>query len=318
MQEGGYGSVYFETAVITLFMKHNQSIKEGTLPGNIFIYVMSIIACFITLYPLYYVFVLSLSDPLEAVTMKVYWWPKGFYLGSYKILFTDAKLWRAYANTIFYAVSNTLLMLITSVLAAYPLTYKRLFGKKVIHFFLLIPMYFSGGLIPTFLLITKLGLYSSPLSLILPQCFSIWYIILVKSYFGTLPESLREAARIDGANNYQILSSIYLPASKPILAVVSVYTIVGVWNSWFQASVYLPTETWQPLQLYLRRVLVEMTVDVTQGMGVEAAAEAAKRNLSNLQMRYAMIIFTTLPVIFVYPFFQKYFVKGVMLGSLKE
>ncbi len=298
-------------------MSRKNRIKEGSKIGTFLIYVFMALICFITLYPVYNVLVLSLSDPMEAVTMKVYWWPKGFYLGSYKILFEDQSLWRAYANTIMYASVNTALMLVTCTIAAYPLTYKNLWGRKFINYFLIVPMYFSGGLIPNFLLITKLGLYSSPLALILPTCFSIWYIILTKSYFSSLPETLREAAKIDGANNYQILLQIYLPMSKAILAVIAVYTIVGVWNSWFYASVYLPTTTWQPLQLYLRRVLIQMTVDLTKDLGKEAAEEAAKRNLSSLQMRYAMIIFTTIPVMLVYPFFQKYFVKGVMLGSLK-
>ena len=201
---------------------------------------------------------------------------------------------------------------------AYPLTYKRLMGRKFVNMFLLIPMYFGGGMIPTFLLINKLGLYDNPLSQILPVCFSIWNIILVKAFFSSIPESLREAAKIDGANVYQILIKVYLPLSKPILAVIAVYTIVGVWNSWFNAMVYLPHPQWQPLQLYLRRVLIENTKQITEVLSPSAAQELARKQMSNAQLKYAMIIFTTLPVLFTYPFFQKYFVKGVMLGSLKE
>ena len=209
-------------------------------------------------------------------------------------------------------------MLTTCVLVAYPLTYKRLMGRKFVNMFLLIPMYFGGGMIPTFLLINKLGLYDNPLSQILPVCFSIWNIILVKAFFSSIPESLREAAKIDGANVYQILLKVYLPLSKPILAVIAVYTIVGVWNSWFNAMVYLPHTSWQPLQLYLRRVLIENTKQITEVLSPSAAQELARKQRSNAQLKYAMIIFTTLPVLFTYPFFQKYFVKGVMLGSLKE
>ena len=172
--------------------------------------------------------------------------------------------------------------------------------------------------ISTFLLINKLGLYDNPLSQILPVCFSIWNIILVKAFFSSIPESLREAAKIDGANVYQILLKVYLPLSKPILAVIAVYTIVGVWNSWFNAMVYLPHTKWQPLQLYLRRVLIENTKQITEVLSPSAAQELARKQMSNAQLKYAMIIFTTLPVLFTYPFFQKYFVKGVMLGSLKE
>ena len=299
--------------------RSKNRIKEGSPVGTAIIYVLSALASIITLYPMYYVLILSLSAPQEAVKMEASLLPRGgVYLESYRILLGDARLWRSYLNTILYVVGNTVLMLVTSVMAAYPLTYKKLYARKFITFFLLVPMYFGGGVIPTFLLITKLGLYNNPWVMIIPTCFSIWNIILVKSYFNTIPESLREAARIDGANNYQILSRIFLPASKPILAVISVYTIVGVWNSWFNANVYLPTEEWQPLQMYLRRVLLQQNINVTTDMGPEAAAAAAMQNLSNIQMRYAMIIFTTLPVLLVYPFLQKYFVQGVMLGSLKE
>ena len=297
-----------------------KRLHEGNSIVTVAIYLIVILLAFIALYPMYYVLILSLSEPAAAVTMRVYWLPKGFYLDTYKMFFIDKSLWRAYLNTIMYAFVTTILMLVTSVLAAFPLTYKKLIGRKFINMFLLIPMYISGGLIPTFILMTKLGLYGSPLAIILPGCFSIWYIILVKSYFNTIPDALYESASIDGANNYQILLNIYLPSSKPILAVIAVYTIVGVWNSWFSSMVYLPVEKWQPLQMHLRRILVLMQgIDMSAAnMGPEYAEEIAAIKLSSIQIRYAMIIFTTLPVIFTYPFFQKYFVKGVMLGSLKE
>jgi putative aldouronate transport system permease protein len=145
----------------------------------------------------------------------------------------------------------------------------------------------------------------------------VWNIILTKSYLSSIPETLREAAKIDGANVYQILLRIYLPLSVPILAVIAVYTVVGVWNSWFTALVYLPHVDWQPLQLYLRRMLIQAQAP-TEIMSAEAAKELAARQLSYAQLKFAMIIFSSLPVLFAYPFFQKYFMKGIMLGSLKE
>lgn len=265
---------------------------------------------------MYYVFILSISDPIEAASMRVYFYPKGMYFRAYAILATDMKMWRSYGYTIFYVVSTTILVLLTSITCAYPLTYKKLIGRKFIVTFLLVPMYFAGGLIPSFLLISKLGLYNTVWALIIPSSFNIWYIILTRTYFTSIPESLRESARIDGANNFTILFDIYTPLSKPILAVVSIYTIVNVWNSWFTSMVYQPDTTIQPLQMYLRRVLVEQTVDLSKLSMAEAEA-MARLKLSNNQLKYAMIIFTTLPVLFTYPFFQKYFVKGVMLGSLK-
>jgi putative aldouronate transport system permease protein len=266
---------------------------------------------------MYYVLILSLSEPKYALTMQVYTIPRGFNLTAYQMLVVDSKIWRAFGNTVMYAVSTTILMLTTSVLGAFPLTFKSLIGRKYVNTYLLITMFFSGGLIPSFLLIMKLGMYDSPLALIIPGCFSVWNIILTKAYLSTIPETLREAAKIDGANVYQILLRIYLPLSTPILAVVAVYTIVGTWNSWFSALVYLPHLDWQPLQLYLRRMLI-ISQNPQDMMSSEEVKRMLELQLSHAQLKYAMIIFSSLPVLFTYPFFQKYFMKGIMLGSLKE
>lgn len=299
-------------------MKKRKKIHEGNSFATFLMYAAAVLIAFVTIYPMYYVLILSLSEPQYAATLRVYTVPKGFDLSAYKVLVTDMKMWRAYLNTVIYVVPTTILMVITSSLVAYGLNYKKLIGRKFLTMFLLIPMYFSGGVIPSFLLITKLGLYDSPLSQILPACFSIWNIILVKAYFRSIPESLSEAAKMDGANILQILTRVVLPLGKPIFAVVAVYTIVGVWNSWFNAMLYLPHTEWQPLQMYLRRILVESSQTLNQVMDAASAREMAMRQLSNAQMKYAMIIFTSLPVLCTYPFFQKYFVKGMVLGSLKE
>ena len=244
---------------------------------------------------MYYVLILSLSEPAYAATMRVYLVPKGFNLSAFQVLVTDMKMWRAYANTVLYVVPTTILMIATSTVVAFGLNYKKLMGRKFLTMFLLIPMYFAGGTIPSFLLIVKLGLYDSPFSQVIPACFSIWNIILL-----------------------QVLLKVFVPLGKPIFAVLAVYTIVGVWNSWFSAMLYLPHTEWQPLQMYLRRILVESKQTLTQVMDAATAKELAMRQLSNAQLKYAMIIFTTLPVLCTYPFFQKYFVKGMVLGSLKE
>ena len=236
--------------------KTKNRIREGNPAVTVLLYVLVLLICIATVYPMYYVLILSISAPEYAAKMNVYLVPKGFSLDAYKMLAGDGEMWRAYLNTILYTVPTTVLMLVTSVLIAYPLTYKHLAGRKFVNMFLLIPMYFSGGMIPAFLLITKLKLYGSPLSQVLPVCFSIWNIILMKAFFSSIPEGLREAAKIDGAGVIPILTNIYLPLSKPILAVISVYTIVGRWNSWFDALIYLPKTEWQPLQLFLRRILV--------------------------------------------------------------
>lgn len=297
--------------------KNRTGIRQNGLLGDAAIALTMVVLCFITLYPMYYVLILSISDPLEAAQMNVYFYPKGLYFRAYTLLFQDAKIWQAYGYTLMYVVSGTVLTLFTSVTMAYSLTSPKLVGRKWLVVFLLIPMYFSGGLIPSFLLISRLGLYNTVWALILPASFNIWYIILTRTYFASIPEEMRESARMDGANNFVILGQIYMPLAKPIIAVVAIYTIVSIWNSWFNSMVYQPDTTIQPLQMYLRRVLVEQTVDLTKLGSMQEAEAMARLKLANNQLKYSMIVFTTLPVIFAYPFFQKYFVKGVMLGSLK-
>jgi len=297
--------------------KTRNKVREGNPVATAVMYALAAFVIFITLYPFYYVFILSISAPHHALAMDIYFVPKGFSLAAYQTIVRDSKMWRALLNSVMYVISITGLTLITSLLGAFPLTYKGLPGRKYINTYLLITMFFSGGLIPTFLLIMKLGIYDTPLAIIIPTCFSVWYIILVKSYFSGIPETLREAAKIDGASVYQILFMVYIPLSIPIVAVIAVYTIVNTWNSWFSAMVYLPSLDWQPLQLFLRRILVQ-ALRPDNVLDPEAAKEMVRRQLAYAQLKYAVIIFTSLPVIFTYPFFQKYFMKGIMLGSLKE
>jgi len=294
-----------------------NKIKEGSLAADIILYAIAIFVCVITVYPMYYVIIRSISDPVKSLTRPVIFYPQGLYFGSYKLIIQDANMWRAYANTIFYVVCGTVLMLISSVLGGYPLVVNNLIGRKWIVRFLLIPMYFSGGMIPTFLLINKLNMYDSYLAMILPGAVGIMNIILTRTYFTTIPISLSESAKMDGANHFRILAQIYVPLSKPILAVIAIYTIVGIWNSWFNAMIYLPSAEKHPLQMYLQRILVAQTVDLTQLKTAEDLREAQEKALGATQMKYSMIVFITLPILFVYPLFQKHFIKGVMLGSLK-
>lgn len=309
----GKGNIMMENVVA----KKANKIKEGSGLADIIFYIVSAILCIITLYPMYYVFIMSISDPIEVAAKRISLYPKGFYLETYKIIFRDSKMWKSYANTIIYVFSGTILNCITSVMAAYPLTSKKLIGRKWIVRYLILPMYFSGGLIPTFLLMNKLGLYNNRFAIIIPGAVSIWYIILVRTYLMTIPSSLRESAFIDGANNFHVLFRIYVPLAKPILAVVAIYTVVGIWNSWFGAMIYLPNEDLHPLQMYLVRVLIQQSVDL-KSLPKDDFEEAIAMMLSNTQLKYSMIIFTTLPIIFTYPYFQKYFIKGAMIGSLKE
>ena len=306
-------------AVSTSAKKPVNRIRDRSPLSTAIIYLFAALIAFITIYPMYYVLVLSLSTPREALTMRVYWWPKGFFLVGYQRILSDSRLWLSYRNTLIYCSVRAVLNLITSVLVAYPLTIPRLYGRKFVTMYLLIPMYLTGGIIPEFILMTKLGLYNTPWALILPGAYSIWYIILTRSYFRSIPESLRESAKLDGANSYQILFRVFLPTSKPILAVVALYTIIGVWNSWYHASIYITDQNWQPLQMFLRRILIEQTEQLGDMLNdAEAMRRAQEQQISNNQMKYTVIIVSSLPMLIAYPFFQQYFVKGVMLGSLKE
>ena len=300
-----------------LSKKNPNKIKEGSRIADFMIYFFAILICIATLYPFYYVAVMSVSDPMEVASRNVYLYPKGLYLDSYSLIIRDSKMWTAYWNTLIYVVCGTALALLTSVIGAYPLSVKNLPGRKWVVRYLIVPMYFGGGLIPTVLLVNNLGLYNTRWAIILPTAVNIWYIILTRTYFMGIPDSLRESAFIDGATHLQLLFQIIVPISKPILAVIAIYKIVGIWNSWFGALVYLPNENLHPLQMYLYRVLVQQTVNL-KDLAFDEATEAAKKIFSNIQLKYAIIVFTTLPIIFTYPFFQKYFIKGVMLGSLKE
>lgn len=296
--------------------RHRSGIREGSRVVDAVIILITAVICFITLYPMLYVLFMSLSSVEHVLAMDVYFYPKGFQLNSYRLICADNAMWKAYGNTLIYTASATVLQILTCCLGAYPLTVSYLKGRKILTLFILIPMYFGGGMIPTYILVSKLGLYNTMWAIIIPSAVSIWNMILVRTYFAGLPDAMRESAFIDGANHFQVLFRIYLPLSKPILAVIAIYAIVGMWNSWFSAQLYLPNANLHPLQMYLQRVLVQQTVDL-QKLTFQEYEEAVEKMFSAMQLKYSMIIFTTLPIIFSYPFFQKYFIKGIMVGSLK-
>lgn len=282
--------------------------------------IIAIITCFITIYPMWYVICMSISDPKAVNAGLVTFWPVGFTLESYKIVFQDKEFFRSILNSVIYVVTGCVLMLFNTIAVGYPLTRRNLWGRKWLNYYLLIPMYFGGGLIPTFILYTKLGLYNNPLALILPG-YSIWNMILMRTYLASIPLDLSEAAFIDGASNMQVLRKIYIPLAKPIIAVILIYTIVGIWNSWYGASIYITDKEWQPAQLFLRNVLVSLQSGIRgneqQGFTQEVQEQMAAMAMSARQLRYSMIVIVTLPIIMVYPMFQKHFTKGIMLGSLK-
>ncbi len=288
--------------------------------ADLLIYLIVGTAAFVTVWPFLYVFSMSISDPREALKQTVWLFPRGLSLDSYKRVFFNPSLWLSYRNTIFYTTVGTVLNVIMGMISAYPLSKRRLFMRKFFVVFLIIPMYFSGGLIPYFVVISKLHLYNTIWVMILPGMLSIWNVILIRTFFKVLPESLQESAVIDGAGEFTILAKIIVPLSKPIIAVVALYSAVGIWNSWFNAMIFLPNTKLQPLQLYLTRVLIFDLASLSSANSGSRAAEfleKAQMQASVLQLKYAAIIFTSLPIICLYPFLQKYFIKGALVGSLK-
>lgn len=301
----------------------NRKYKKlnGWTMFDVVVIVIAIAVCVVTLYPLLYVISCSISDPKMVLAGKVVLLPVGFSLGAYELVVSNMQFWRTMLNSVLYVVAGCVLMLFTTITVAYPLTRPNLKYRKFLTYYLLIPMYFGGGMIPTFIVVNKLGLYNTPWALIIPGCYSIWNIILCRTFMASLPEELIDSALIDGSDQIRTLLKIVIPLSKPVLAVILIYTIVGVWNSWFNASIYTTDKAIQPVQLYLRNVLESTTGSLSSQMTKDLPKEMVERYreiaLSANQIKYAMIVITILPIVAVYPMFQKHFTKGVMLGSLK-
>lgn len=267
----------------------------------------------VTLYPFVYVFSSSISDPTAVLKNQIFLWPIGFSLKAYKTILSYPELRIGYVNTIFYTVVGTAINMLLTCLMAYPLSRKNLVFRKPFMIMITFTLVFSGGLIPTFLIVKSLGMVDTYWALLIPGAVSTWNVILMKTFFENLPKELEEAATIDGASSMQILLRILLPLSKPAFVTIALFYAVGHWNSYFPAMIYLQSEHLYPVQLFLRKiVLLGQTADITgeQGMSTETILMAES-------LKYATIMIVALPIILVYPFIQKYFVKGAMIGSLK-
>lgn len=271
------------------------------------------VALLITLYPFLYVFSMSISDPIHVMNNTVWLFPKGFSIDTYLKVFENGEIWTAYGNTLFYTIVGTAINIAMTFLAAYPLSRRTFSGRKPIMMGIVVTMFFSGGLIPSFILINELGLYDTRWALLLPGAVSAFNIIIARTFFQNIPESLFESAKIDGANDIGILFRIVLPLSKAVLAVLTLFYAVGHWNNYFNAMLYVSNVKLQPVSLYLMKILIQNQDPTMQDM-----REALDRMLFSMQLKYTMIVITTLPIVCIYPFLQKYFVQGVMIGSLKE
>lgn len=268
----------------------------------------------LVLCPLIFVCSASVSDPSMVASGKVLLLPKGFTLDGYRRVFQDKSILTGYANTIFYTTVGTLINLAVTVPAGYALARSTLPGKKFFMTYFMIPMYFGGGLIPTFLVVNALHLYNTRAVMVLLYAFSMYNCIICRTFFGGLPKEVEEAAIIDGCTSFQVFWQIVLPLSKALMGVMVLYFAVAHWNTYFSALIYLRDTDKHPLQLVLRKILVLETASDDM-IGMEEAA-LAKLQLKEL-VKYAVIVVSSLPVLILYPFLQKYFDQGVMIGSVK-
>lgn len=279
---------------------------------NIFLMIALMV---IMVVPILHVVSVSFSEGPEVLKGGLFLYPKGFNFTAYEKVLADDLIGVTYLNTILYTVSHTFLVLLLTSMTAYPLSIKTFKFKKPVTIFLAITMFIGGGMIPTYLLMRDLGLINNRLVMIIPFCVGAYNVILFKTFFGGIDSGIRESAKIDGASDIRILFQIILPLSKAILATIGLFTIVAKWNEWFPALIYLNEESKYPVQMVLRKILFNSRAMQDMDKSVMALIQGNEITPQNIQM--ATIVVITLPIMCIYPFIQKHFAKGVMIGSLK-
>lgn len=286
-----------------------KSDKYYYLINNIIMVFLGIIV----IYPIYFIIIASLSNPDAIMNGEVFLIPSGFSFEGYQRLLQESSIWIGYRNTILYTVGGTTLNILLTIPAGWALSRKNLPYRKAMLWFFIVTMFFGGGLVPFYLLVSKLNLIDSPFALIWPSAVSVWNIFMTKAFYeSNIPEELIEAAKIDGAGEYKTFLSIILPVSKPIIAVMVLFYAVGHWNSYFNALIFIQSENYFPLQLVLRDILI-----VAQGSGTgDPATILEQQRIANM-IKYSSIIVSSVPIIILYPFIQKFFEKGFLIGSFK-
>jgi multiple sugar transport system permease protein/putative aldouronate transport system permease protein len=269
----------------------------------------------IVIVPIIFIIAASFSDPQAVIGGEVWFWPVRPTMRGYEAVFKNPKLMSGFFNSFFYMIIGTVVNLIMTMLCAYPLTRKEFRARNVISVLMVFTMYFSGGMIPTYMVVRKLGLIDTRWAMIIPVALSVWNVILCRTYISsTIPDSLYESATLEGCSPFRFMISIVLPLSAPIMAVLALYYGVSHWNTYFNALIYLNKAELAPLQIVLREILVLSKIDPI--MITDARELAAKQGLTDL-LKYSVIIVGSVPVMIIYPFVQKYFVTGVMIGAVK-
>lgn len=301
--------------------KKGNSIKYS-LVDRVFqtcVYLFLILALVVVLYPLVYIISASISDPNTVSSGEMLLFPKGITFEGYKTILENDSIWRGYANTIFYTTVGTLINLVVTIPCAYALSRPDFGGKKFFTKFMLVTMFISGGLIPTYLVVKNLGMVNTIWAMLIPNAASVYNIVVTRTFFqSTIPRELEEAATIDGCSDIKMFIKVILPLSLPIIAVMALFYGVGHWNGFFNALIYLSDRAMYPLQMVLREILVlqDMAANSTAMNASMAEFAHSKQQLVQI-IQYGVMIVSTLPVIVIYPFLQKYFVKGMMVGSIK-
>lgn len=279
-----------------------------------FVYLFLVIVLLIVLYPMVYIVSASFSNPLAVTAGKVWLVPVDFSLRGYEVTFQNPQIVTGYLNSLFYTVAGTLISVVLTVLVAYPLSRRDLYGSNILMFLITFTLIFSGGLIPTYLVVKDLGMIDTRWALLIPQAVAAFQVIIARTFFrSAIPDELVEAAELDGCNDLQFLWSVVLPLSKPIIAVLALMYAVSQWNGYFDALIYLKSSDLQPLQLVLRNILI---LNTTSSGSMDAAAMAQRRQLADL-LKYCLVVVGSVPVLLIYPFVQRYFVKGMLIGSIK-
>lgn len=290
-------------------VKYKKRVSEKIFDTCNTIFLLALVV--ITLYPLYYVLVASVSDPMRIYnTGGLLLTPQGFNVENYIKAFNYGPIWIGYRNTIFYVLAGGFLSVLLTIMGAYALTRKGLPGRNGVMFAILFTMYFNGGLIPRYLVIKELGMLDTIWAVLLPGCIATFNLIITISYFNGLPYELEEASKMDGASDYVVLFKIMLPLAKPIIAVISLYYMVAIWNNYFGPMIYLDDPNLKPLQVVLRDILIQSKAEDLVGQEGDVSSYAEG-------MKYAIIVIATVPMLSIYPFIQKYFVKGVTIGAVK-
>ena len=277
-------------------------------------YVLLIVCCIIVLYPIYYMIIISISDGYAVLRGEVKLLPVGINFSSYKAVLESPDIPRSYLNTVIYTVVGTFINVAMTAMCAYPLSRKKFYGRNVFAFMIMLTMFFDAGMIANFMVVDQLHLTNKIWAIVLPGAINAWYMVIMRTFFQQIPEEIYESAHLDGAGDFVIFGKIVLPLSVPTIMTMVLFYAVGHWNSWFNALIYLDDKAKYPVQLIMRNIVLS---GETSALSSSAAAMSQDAGIIATNVKYAVVFVTMLPILLVYPFIQKYFVKGIMVGALK-